>query len=162
MPDFFLDEFLDSAYAKVSDGGAPAAASAQSETGGGKIDKVRWKILWIHQIATLLFQVFESISPLLGDEIVSKTKAIFQFEVTGDESGRWFIDLKNGGGSIGKGEPATKADAIFTMKDVDFVKLFQGKLKPTSAFMTGKLKIAGDMGKAMKLEKLMGQMKSKL
>lgn len=37
-----------------------------------------------------------------------------------------------------------------------------GKLKATAAFMTGKLKIKGDMGKAMKLEKLMGKTQSKL
>ena len=36
-----------------------------------------------------------------------------------------------------------------------------GKLKPASAFMTGKMKLQGDMGKALKLEKVMGQMKSR-
>jgi len=37
-----------------------------------------------------------------------------------------------------------------------------GKLKPASAFMTGKLNISGSMQKAMKLEKLMTSLKSKL
>ena len=36
-----------------------------------------------------------------------------------------------------------------------------GKLKPASAFMSGKMKLQGDMGKALKLEKVMGQMKSR-
>ncbi len=35
---------------------------------------------------------------------------------------------------------------------------FSGKLKPASAFMSGKLKLQGDMAKAMKLDKLMSQM----
>ena len=39
--------------------------------------------------------------------------------------------------------------------------LLIGKLKPTTAFMTGKLKMQGDMGKAMKLEKLMGKMQTR-
>ena len=39
--------------------------------------------------------------------------------------------------------------------------IFSGKLKPTTAFMTGKMKIQGDMGKAMKLEKLMGKMQQR-
>ena len=47
------------------------------------------------------------------------------------------------------------------MKDKDFQKMFAGKLKPTTAFMTGKLKLEGDMGKAMKLEKLMGKMQAR-
>jgi len=46
---------------------------------------------------------------------------------------------------------------IFTI-----LQICAGKLKATAAFMTGKLKIKGDMGKAMKLEKLMGAMQSKL
>ena len=47
------------------------------------------------------------------------------------------------------------------MKSADFAKMFTGKLKPTTAFMTGKLKIAGNMGKAMALEKLMGKMQKR-
>ncbi|PSN55793.1 Hydroxysteroid dehydrogenase-like protein 2 [Blattella germanica] len=38
----------------------------------------------------------------------------------------------------------------------------KGKLKPAGAFMTGKLKIKGNLQKAMKLEKMMGLLKSKL
>ena len=39
---------------------------------------------------------------------------------------------------------------------------FLGGLKPTTAFMMGKLKIKGDMAKAMKLEKLLNALKSRL
>ena len=44
---------------------------------------------------------------------------------------------------------------------IHFCFPLSGKLKPTTAFMTGKLKLEGDMGKAMKLEKLMGKMQTK-
>lgn len=75
----------------------------------------------------------------------------------------WYIDLKSEKGSCGSGEPSSgKADVTMQCDSSDFVKMFTGQLKPTAAFMTGKLKIRGDMGKAMKLEKLMGEMKSKL
>ena len=33
---------------------------------------------------------------------------------------------------------------------------FEGELDPTAAFMTGKIKIDGDMGQAMKLSQLLG------
>ena len=82
--------------------------------------------------------------------------------ILGSESGTWFIDLKNGAGSVGSGEPTSgAADVTFTLKDADFVSMFQGKLKPTNAFMTGKLKLSGDMGKAMALEKMMKKMNSR-
>ena len=38
----------------------------------------------------------------------------------------------------------------------DFLKLAEGKLNPTSAFMSGKLKIKGDMSLALKLQSLIG------
>ena len=78
-----------------------------------------------------------------------------------DDNSEWYIDLKNGAGSYGKGQPAGEADVTFTLKSADFGKMFSGKLKPTTAFMTGKLKIAGNMGKAMSLEKLMGKMQKR-
>lgn len=66
-------------------------------------------------------------------------------------------------GSAGSGSyPAGDPGCTMTLDSDDFVKLFMGQLNPTQAFMGGKLKIKGDMMMAMKLEKLMGQMKSKL
>jgi putative sterol carrier protein len=49
-----------------------------------------------------------------------------------------------------------------TMNSDVFNKMVNGSLKPTTAFMTGRLKIKGDMGLAMKLEKIMLSLKSKL
>jgi len=50
-----------------------------------------------------------------------------------------------------------------TMSNEDFINMFQGKLNATTAFMSGKLKIEGNMMLAMKLEQLMNDMhKSKL
>uniref|UniRef100_A0A8C2I3A3 Hydroxysteroid dehydrogenase-like protein 2 n=1 Tax=Cyprinus carpio TaxID=7962 RepID=A0A8C2I3A3_CYPCA len=79
-----------------------------------------------------------------------------------DHAGVWYIDLKNDAGSAGSGEPPVKADVIMTLDSSDFIKMFEGKLKPTVAFMSGKLKIKGDMGLAMKLDKMMGMIKPKL
>ncbi|XP_071559120.1 hydroxysteroid dehydrogenase-like protein 2 [Temnothorax nylanderi] len=107
-------------------------------------------------------RVFNAINANLSSELVSKTGAIYQFNVKGKESGVWFIDLKNGKGATGKGEPSQPADATLTMDSDNFFAMFSGKLKPVSAFMTGKLNISGNMQKAMKLEKLMNTLKSKL
>ena len=75
----------------------------------------------------------------------------------------WYLDLKNDSGSAGQGEPPVgDPDVTFTMTSDNLVKMFKGKLNPTSAFMTGKMKIKGDLSLAMKLEKLMKQSRSKL
>ena len=47
------------------------------------------------------------------------------------------------------------ADCTIKMKFDDFISLTQGELDPTTAFMMGKLKVAGNMAIAMKLGPLL-------
>ncbi|XP_045772124.1 hydroxysteroid dehydrogenase-like protein 2 isoform X2 [Maniola jurtina] len=106
-------------------------------------------------------QLFGLISKTITPELVKKTQAVFQFNVKGKEEGVWHLDLKNGDGACGQGEPKNPADAVLTMDSNNFADMFAGKLKPATAFMMGKLKIKGDMQKAMKLEKMMKSLKAK-
>jgi SCP-2 sterol transfer family len=105
--------------------------------------------------------LFGQIEAILSPDIVAKVNAVYQFNVKGEEAGTWYCDLKNGAGKVGQGE-AEKPDATLTMDSKNFQAMFTGKMKPAAAFMTGKLKISGDLQKAMKLEKLMGGLKAKL
>ncbi|XP_022699011.1 hydroxysteroid dehydrogenase-like protein 2 [Varroa jacobsoni] len=104
--------------------------------------------------------VFESIKRLLSVDLVEKIKGVFLFEVK--EGGEYFIDLKSGAGAAGKGAPTNKVDVTFVSNEQTFLQMFEGSLKPTAAFMSGKLKLKGDMSKAMKLEKLFKETKGKL
>jgi len=139
-----LDFFLPDEYYKDQ--------SSMLETQGGKVVKSEGGVG--------LGQIFAMLKPIINEDLVKKTGGVFLFQVK--DKGDYFIDLKNGAGDVGKGEPPSKADCTFVMDAEVLTKMFQGALKPTAAFMTGKLKIKGDMGKAMKLEKLLGQVKSKL
>jgi len=47
-----------------------------------------------------------------------------------------------------------KPNITLTMKESDYLDMINGKLNGQMAFMTGKLKIAGDMGLALKLQSL--------
>lgn len=105
--------------------------------------------------------LFQKIETHLSEELVQKTNASFHFNVTGDEAGVWHLNLKNGKGSCGKGDGSINADVSLTMNSKDFFDMFSGKLKASSAFMSGKIKINGDLQKAMKLEKLMGSLKKR-
>ncbi|XP_048482782.1 hydroxysteroid dehydrogenase-like protein 2 isoform X1 [Plutella xylostella] len=106
-------------------------------------------------------ELFAAISKNMSADLVKKTQAVFQFNVKGKEEGVWHLDLKNGDGACGQGEPKHAPDATLTMDSNNFADMFAGKLKPTTAFMMGKLKISGDLQKAMKLEKMMKSLKSK-
>ena len=50
--------------------------------------------------------------------------------------------------SLGDGK---QADCTISVSLENFEKMVDGKLDGTTAFMTGKLKVAGDMGLAMKI-----------
>jgi len=100
--------------------------------------------------------IFDSIKALLNPDIVQRIGGIYVFQLKGKEPGTWFLDLKNGGGATGPGDAGVaKPDVVMTMTSDNFAKMFTGKLKPTTAYMSGRLKIQGDLTLAMKLEKLM-------
>src|SRR5690606_21014379 len=48
---------------------------------------------------------------------------------------------------------APRADVTVKVKDDDLVRMFDGKLNPMTAFMTGRLKVKGDIGLAQRLIK---------
>ncbi|MCL4233971.1 MAG: SCP2 sterol-binding domain-containing protein [Deltaproteobacteria bacterium] len=55
--------------------------------------------------------------------------------------------------SAGTKDPA---NCTITVAAADLLAITTGKLSGQMAFMTGKLKISGDMGLAMKLQKILG------
>lgn len=86
-----------------------------------------------------------------GADIIKKVNGTFGFNVLLKKGGKpvavWDIDLKNGNGHVKLGKPAN-ADATFTMTDQHFVELCNGKFNGQTAFMTGKMKIKGNMAAA--------------
>jgi sterol carrier protein 2 len=109
--------------------------------------------------------VFKEIETKLkedGGQYVKKINGIFCFKVkSGDKEGVWVVDVKNGNGSV-KFDPQGKGDATISMDDDNLLALMTGQLNPQQAFFQGKLKIAGNMGLAMKLSQLQLQTKAKL
>ncbi len=71
------------------------------------------------------------------------------------------IDLKGEGAIHIAGGKVTSenapADCTVTVSKDDLVAMTQGQLDPTTAFMTGKLKIAGDMSAAMALQPILAR-----
>jgi len=76
---------------------------------------------------------------------------VYQFRV-GDAI--YIVSLTDGKATVTKGE-APSPNCTITMADTDFLAMLSGKLNGQMAFMTGKLKIAGDFGLALKLETLL-------
>ncbi|XP_022685780.1 hydroxysteroid dehydrogenase-like protein 2 isoform X2 [Varroa jacobsoni] len=106
--------------------------------------------------------VFSALEAFINEDLVKLVKGVFSFVVKGEPEPFW-VDLKNGAGACGKGNPPKEnPDVTLTMDKETFMKMFSGTLNPTNAFMAGKLSLKGDLPVAMKLNRLMSQMRSKL
>jgi putative sterol carrier protein len=83
----------------------------------------------------------------------SKTAGVsnsYLFDIEGE--GQWKVDVRDGNVSVTEG--TGEADVTITTTGENFDKIVAGEMNPTTAYMSGKLKIKGDMGAAMKLQKL--------
>jgi putative sterol carrier protein len=87
-------------------------------------------------------------------DVVAKINAIYQFNISGPAGGSWAVDCTAPGGAISAGANGG-AKCTVAMTEGDFLNLVNGKLNPQMAFMTGKLKIQGDMGLALKLQQIL-------
>jgi putative sterol carrier protein len=69
-----------------------------------------------------------------------------------DGAGTWTVVVDDGKVTVTEGPG--EADATISASEETFQKIANNELNATTAYMTGKLKIKGDMGAAMKLQKL--------
>ena len=82
--------------------------------------------------------------------------AVYQFNITGDGGGQWNMDLTKGktGDFVSEGTHDSPG-ATITVSDEDWLGMINGTLNPMQAFMSGKIKIDGDMTLAMSLQQVM-------
>ena len=74
----------------------------------------------------------------------------YLFDIEGE--GQWLVKVADGAVTVTPGEG--EAETTISTSAETFEKIVSGEQNPTTAYMTGKLKIKGDMGAAMKLQKL--------
>lgn len=84
---------------------------------------------------------------------VAGMKAVYQFVIGGADPGVYYLSIADGKGTVVEGQHPSP-NITLTLASGDFADMLNGKLDGTTAFMTGKLKIKGDMGLAIKLQSL--------
>ena len=93
---------------------------------------------------------FESLESRVDSGKAAGLNASYLFEIDG--AGTWLVEVDDGKVSVSENDG--DADTIISTSAETFMKIANGEQNPTSAYMSGKLKVKGDMGQAMKLQKL--------
>ena len=95
-------------------------------------------------------EFFEGLESRVDESRIAGMNNSYLFDIEG--AGRWTVRVDDG--KVTATEGGEDADCTITSSQETFERIVDGALNPTSAYMTGKLKIKGDMGAAMKLQKL--------
>ena len=95
-------------------------------------------------------EFFESLETRVDPAKAKGTTASYKFNIDG--AGSWNVDVDDG--KVTVIENGGEADTTISTSDETFMKIAKGEQNPTAAYMSGKLKVSGDLGQAMKLQKL--------
>jgi putative sterol carrier protein len=95
-------------------------------------------------------EFFEGLPERVSADRIAGMTNTYVFEIEG--AGTWRVAIADGAIEVSEG--GGEADCTFSASAETFERIVAGELSATTAYMTGKLKIKGDMGAAMKLQKL--------
>jgi putative sterol carrier protein len=95
-------------------------------------------------------EFFEGLPARVSADRIAGMNNTYVFDIEG--AGAWTVAIADGTLTVTEG--AGEGDVTISANEESFEKIIAGEQNPTTAYMTGKLKIKGDMGAAMKLQKL--------
>src|SRR5487761_483277 len=98
-------------------------------------------------------EAFDTAPSRFQKEAARGLDAVYQFDLSGDGGGKWQMIIKNDQCEVKEGQAAS-ANITITMTASDYLDMINGKLNGQMAFMMGKLKLAGAMGLALRLQSL--------
>ncbi len=102
----------------------------------------------------------KSIFPAMVERFVPEkadgVNATILFDLSGDNGGQYWIKVAEGNAETGEGDISDPAMTVKASAD-DWFAVATGQMNAMQAFMTGKLKILGDMGLAMKMQTMFAQ-----
>lgn len=103
-----------------------------------------------------LKNVFAEIDEAIAEDssVIEGIDSTYQFNL--GEEGTYQLVLKGADSYSVEGEKEDP-DCTMTMTAEDFIKMSAGDLNGTQAFMTGRLKVKGNMGLALKLQSVLSE-----
>ncbi|MCZ7667618.1 MAG: SCP2 sterol-binding domain-containing protein [Chloroflexi bacterium] len=99
--------------------------------------------------------IFSNMSQNFNAEKAGDLDASVVFDLSGDEGGAWTVSVADGKCDVQQGA-AESPTATIQMSAADYAAMTSGALNPMMAFMSGKIKVDGDLNTVMKFQTLFG------
>jgi putative sterol carrier protein len=103
-------------------------------------------------------ETFETMLTHFNATKASGVDKTLQWNISGEAGGKWAIHVHDQTCELIPGG-VERPDIVFQTSEKDWLAVSEGKLDATMAFMTGKVKIVGDMSLAMKIRSLFPEQK---
>ena len=95
-------------------------------------------------------ETFDAMAGRFRADKAAGANAVIQYDVSGDGGGTWHAVIKDGTCTVVSGA-APSPNLTLSISGQDWLDMLSGKQSGQMLFMSGKLKVKGDMGLAMKL-----------
>jgi len=95
-------------------------------------------------------ETFEAMPTKFRADKATGTNATIQYDVSGEGGGSWHAVIKDGACTVKDGA-APSPNLTLQISAQDWLDMVSGQQSGQTLFMSGKLKVKGDMGLAMKL-----------
>ncbi len=99
--------------------------------------------------------LFDVIQKQFRPDKAAGLDAIIQFDLVGDDAAQYWVHMKNGELHVASGQ-ADAPNMTVTATAQDFAAMVRGDTGAIQSFMSGRLKVKGDMTLAMKLQSIFG------
>lgn len=100
--------------------------------------------------AAFVNQMRSTLKQAPADEALGE--GTFHLRITGADETSWMVDLQDRSVTEGNGR---RADATLTIRDAHLAEILRGNLDPQIAFVQGKLRVDGDVSKAIEFGSLL-------
>lgn len=88
---------------------------------------------------------------LANPDKVRSLATVFEFEVSDGDVQTWIINCKD---ALGVSREPSQADCKFSLSKEDLLDIFNGRANPQALYLTGRLRLSGNVFKALELAKL--------
>jgi putative sterol carrier protein len=98
-------------------------------------------------------ELFASLPGRFRSERAGDLRAVYSFELDGDDGGEYTVRVADGALTVEPGsDPA--ADVTVRAKGADWLEIVEGRMDPQLAYLTKKLRVTGNLQLALRLREV--------